>query len=83
MSSLKRALEIRRSGQISVTPKVAGDLLDVDPFSLSSGAKAGQNLGTLCYFFSGSNLKISINSIIRYLSGGMPLDELLREEDEA
>lgn len=83
MSSLRRALEIRRSGQINVTPKIAGELLDVDPYSLSAGAKAGQNLGTLCFFFSGGNMKISVNSIIKYLCGGRPLDEVMKEEEEA
>lgn len=82
MDALRQALEIRRRGEISVSPKVAGQLLRVDPYSLSAGAKAGANLGTLKYFFSGDTLKISINSIIHYLSGGLPLDELLREEED-
>ena len=82
MKELDTALGWARDGRIWVTPAEAGPVLECDPYSLNVAAKKNESLGTLKYLWSGNALKISVQSIILFLTGGRPIDEIKRSEEK-
>lgn len=76
MTELEQALKWQADGKIWVTPAEAGPVLKCDPYSLNVAAMKKGSLGGVKFLWSGNSLKISVQSIILFLSGGRPIDEI-------
>lgn len=67
------------SGDIWISAKSAAEILGCQSASLTNAANKKGTLGSLEYFWAGSVLKISVMSLIRFVSGGYPLREIFTE----
>ena len=70
---------LRDSGDIWISAKSAAEILGCQSASLTNAANLKGTLGSLEYFWAGSVLKISVMSLIRFVSGGYPLREVFEE----
>ena len=69
----------RDLGQIWVSAKEAAEILGVQPASLLNAANRKGTLGCLEFFWAGTVMKVSVMSLIRFISGGYPLREIYGE----
>lgn len=70
----------RDLGRIWVSASEAAEILGCQSASLTNAANKKGTLGDLQFFWAGSVLKISVMSLIRFISGGYPLRDIFREE---
>lgn len=81
--SNEEALEYLKSrrdeGRIWISASEAAAILGCQSASLTNAANNKGTLGSLQYFWAGSVLKISVLSLIRFISGGYPLREVFAE----
>jgi len=66
-------------GRIWISASEAAAVLGCQSASLTNAANQKGTLGSLQYFWAGTVLKISVLSLIRFISGGYPLREIFRE----
>lgn len=76
MDALRVLIDCRDRGQIWVSAKDAAAILGCQSVSLTNAANQKGTLGSLQYFWAGTVLKISVLSLIRFISGGYPLREI-------
>lgn len=81
-NALKRLMVQRDLGRIWVSASEAAEILGCQSASLTNAANKKGTLGSLQYFWAGSVLKISVLSLIRFVSGGYPLREVFGEVRE-
>ena len=75
-----RDLMVKRDlGRIWVSASEAAEILGCASVSLTNAANKKGTLGSLQYFWAGSVLKISVLSLIRFISGGYPLRDIFAE----
>lgn len=75
-----RHLRIQRDlGRIWVSATEAAEILGCQSASLTNAANKKGTLGSLQYFWAGSVLKISVLSLIHFVSGGYPLRDVFAE----
>lgn len=75
-----RQLMIQRDlGRIWVSATEAAEILGCQSASLTNAANKKGTLGSLQYFWAGSVLKISVLSLIHFVSGGYPLRDVFAE----
>ena len=60
-------------GKVWMTPSEAGNLLDIDPYTMNLTAKDRETLGNIVFLWCGKQLKISTASVLRFLTGGLDL----------
>ena len=73
-------LKLRKDeGKFWISASEAAEILGCQSASLTNAANKKGTLGSLQYFWAGSVLKISVLSLIRFISGGYPLREIFRE----
>lgn len=73
-------LKLQRDyGNIWVSASTAAEILGCQSASLTNAANQKGTLGSLEYFWAGSVLKISVMSLIRFVTGGYPLREIFAE----
>lgn len=81
--SNEEALDYLRSrrdeGRIWISASEAAAILGCQSASLTNAANQKGTLGSLQYFWAGTVLKISVLSLIRFISGGYPLREVFAE----
>lgn len=81
--SNEEALEYLKSrrdeGRIWISASEAAAILGCQSASLTNAANNKGTLGSLQYFWAGTVLKISVLSLIRFISGGYPLREVFAE----
>ena len=81
--SNEEALEYLKSrrdeGRIWISASEAAAILGCQSASLTNAANQKGTLGSLQYFWAGTVLKISVLSLIRFISGGYPLREVFAE----
>ena len=70
----------RDEGRIWISASEAAAILGCQSVSLTNAANQKGTLGSLQYFWAGTVLKISVLSLIRFISGGYPLREIFREK---
>lgn len=63
-------------GEIWISAKGAAEILGCRSESLTNAANLKGTLGSLEFFWAGTVLKISVMSLIRFVSGGYPLKEV-------
>lgn len=82
--SNEEALEYLKSrrdeGRIWISASEAAAILGCQSASLTNAANQKGTLGSLQYFWAGTVLKISVLSLIRFISGGYPLREIFAEK---
>lgn len=78
--ALAKLKERRNDVWISATD--AAEILGCQAASLTNAASRKGTLGSIQYFWAGSVLKISVMSLIRFVSGGYPLREIFYEWKE-
>ena len=66
-------------GRIWISASEAAAILGCQSASLTNAANQKGTLGSLQYFWAGTVLKISVLSLIRFISGGYPLREIFGE----
>ena len=69
----------RDEGRIWISASEAAAILGCQSASLTNAANQKGTLGSLQYFWAGTVLKISVLSLIRFISGGYPLREVFAE----
>lgn len=69
----------RDEGRIWISASEAAAILGCQSASLTNAANQKGTLGSLQYFWAGTVLKISVMSLIRFISGGYPLREIFAE----
>jgi hypothetical protein len=69
----------RDEGRIWISASEAAAILGCQSASLTNAANQKGTLGSLQYFWAGTVLKISVLSLIRFISGGYPLREIFAE----
>ena len=77
--ALKKLVAHRDFGRIWVSASEAAEILGCQSASLTNAANKKGTLGSLQYFWAGTVLKISVLSLIRFISGGYPLREVFAE----
>lgn len=77
--ALKYLMLQRDRGRIWVSATDAAEVLGCQSASLTNAANKKGTLGSIQYFWAGSVLKISVLSLIRFISGGYPLREIFAE----
>ena len=77
--ALKKLIVHRDLGRIWVSASEAAEILGCQSASLTNAANKKGTLGSLQYFWAGTVLKISVLSLIRFISGGYPLREIFTE----
>ena len=77
--ALRRLMIQRDLGRIWVSAKEAAEILGCQSASLTNAANKKGTLGSLQYFWAGSVLKISVLSLIHFVSGGYPLRDVFAE----
>ena len=77
--ALKKLVAHRDFGRIWVSASEAAEILGCQSASLTNAANQKGTLGSLQYFWAGTVLKISVLSLIRFISGGYPLREVFAE----
>ena len=70
----------RDLGRIWVSASEAAAILGCQSASLTNAANKKGTLGDLQFFWAGTVLKISVMSLIRFISGGYPLRDIFAEE---
>ena len=70
----------RDEGRIWISASEAAEILGCQSASLTNAANKKGTLGSLQYFWAGTVLKISVLSLIRFISGGYPLREVFAEK---
>jgi hypothetical protein len=78
-NALKRLMIQRDLGRIWVSASEAAEILGCQSASLTNAANKKGTLGSLQYFWAGTVLKISVLSLIRFISGGYPLRDVFGE----
>lgn len=78
--ALKKLIAHRDFGRIWVSASEAAEILGCQSASLTNAANKKGTLGSLQYFWAGTVLKISVLSLIRFISGGYPLREIFGEK---
>lgn len=78
-NALQHLITQRDLGRIWVSASEAAEILGCQSASLTSAANSKGTLGSLQYFWAGSVLKISVLSLIRFISGGYPLRDIFGE----
>lgn len=78
--ALKKLIAHRDFGRIWISASEAAEILGCQSASLTNAANKKGTLGSLQYFWAGSVLKISVLSLIRFISGGYPLREVFAEK---
>lgn len=74
-------LKLRKDeGKFWISASEAAEILGCQSASLTNAANKKGTLGSLQYFWAGSVLKISVLSLIRFISGGYPLREVFAEK---
>lgn len=81
-AALKTLIAQRDIGRIWVSASEAAEILGCQSASLTNAANKKGTLGSIEYFWAGSVLKISVLSLIRFISGGYPLREVFGEVRE-
>lgn len=77
--ALRRLMIQRDLGRIWVSATEAAEILGCQSASLTNAANKKGTLGSLQYFWAGSVLKISVLSLIHFVSGGYPLRDVFAE----
>ena len=77
--ALKKLIAHRDFGRIWISASEAAEILGCQSASLTNAANQKGTLGSLQYFWAGTVLKISVLSLIRFISGGYPLREVFAE----
>ena len=77
--ALRDLIVQRDLGRIWVSATEAAEILGCQAASLTNAANKKGTLGSLQYFWAGSVLKISVLSLIRFVSGGYPLRDVFVE----
>ena len=77
--ALKKLMLHRDLGRIWISAPEAANILGCQSASLTNAANKKGTLGSLQYFWAGSVLKISVLSLIRFISGGYPLRDVFGE----
>lgn len=67
MTPRERAKQLLDSGNATVTPKEAAEVLKCKPYSLNVAAKLGRL--TIPHFFAGNRLKISTEGLYNFVIG--------------
>jgi hypothetical protein len=78
--ALKKLIAHRDFGRIWISASEAAEILGCQSASLTNAANKKGTLGSLQYFWAGTVLKISVLSLIRFISGGYPLREIFGEK---
>ena len=78
--ALKKLIAHRDFGRIWISASEAAEILGCQSASLTNAANKKGTLGSLQYFWAGTVLKISVLSLIRFISGGYPLREVFGEK---
>ena len=78
--ALKKLIVHRDLGRIWVSASEAAEILGCQSASLTNAANQKGTLGSLQCFWAGTVLKISVLSLIRFISGGYPLREVFAEK---
>jgi hypothetical protein len=78
--ALKKLIAHRDFGRIWISASEAAEILGCQSASLTNAANKKGTLGSIQYFWAGSVLKISVLSLIRFISGGYPLREVFAEK---
>ena len=74
-------LKLRKDeGKFWISASEAAEILGCQSASLTNAANKKGTLGSLQYFWAGTVLKISVLSLIRFISGGYPLREVFAEK---
>lgn len=69
----------RDFGRIWIGASSAAEVLGCQAASLTNAANKKGTLGSIQYVWVGNQLKISVLSLIRFISGGYPLREIFGE----
>lgn len=77
--ALRKLIVERDLGKIWVSATEAATILGCQSASLTNAANRKGTLGSLQYFWAGNVLKISVLSLIRFISGGYPLRDVFGE----
>lgn len=77
--ALRHLMLQRDFGKIWVSASEAAEILGCQSASLTNAANKKGTLGSLQYFWAGTVLKISVLSLIRFISGGYPLRDVFGE----
>lgn len=77
--ALRKLMDYRNHGHIWISAKDAAAILGCQSASLTNAANNKGTLGSLDYFWAGSVLKISVMSLIHFVSGGYPLRDIFAE----
>ncbi len=80
--ALNRLRALRDGGEIWISAKSAAEILGCQSASLTNAANLKGTLGSLEYFWAGTVLKISVMSLIRFVTGGYPLREVFADRIE-
>ena len=78
--ALRKLMVERDLGKIWVSAPEAATILGCQSASLTNAANKKGTLGDLQFFWAGTVLKISVMSLIRFVSGGYPLRDIFAEE---
>ena len=79
VDALRQLMIQRDLGRIWVSAGEAAEILGCQSASLTNAANKKGTLGSLEYFWAGNVLKISVLSLIRFVSGGYPLRDIFGE----
>ena len=77
--ALRQLMLQRDLGRIWVSASEAAEILGCQSASLTNAANKKGTLGSLQYFWAGSVRKISVLSLIHFVSGGYPLRDVFAE----
>ena len=77
--ALKELIIQRDLGRSWVSASEAAKILGCQSASLNNAANTKGTLGSIQYFWAGNVLKISVLSLIRFISGGYPLRDVFGE----
>lgn len=77
--ALRQLMLQRDLGRIWVSASEAAEVLGCQSASLTNAANKKGTLGSLQYFWAGNVLKVSVLSLIRFISGGYPLRDVFGE----
>jgi len=77
--ALRKLVEYRNHGRTCLSASEAAAILGCQSASLTNAANKKGTLGSLDYYWAGSVLKISVMSLIHFVSGGYPLRDIFSE----
>ena len=77
--ALRYLITQRDLGRKWLSAQEAARVLGCQSASLTNAANQKGTLGSILYFWAGSVLKISVLSLIRFISGGYPLRDIFAE----